>query len=439
MGAIIIGNQLVEETATGHDELPVEYRRYLGMVSHRLLWTARPGDVVVLPNRPHPAFVEHVWHTLGVEDNAAPQILVPPVGARDDLLLYEDRLLDEDFCAELGGIVDPSKTDVRAFFHDDVVAELCARLGVRGTPSRSFLEQSGTALVNSKSTFRAIASGLGLSVPAGIVALTASAAEAYIWSHLAEGRSVIVKQDGHGGGYGNEIIRSPGGPSGFGASRTITIEDRQGLDAELLGAWDRWSGGGRPVVVEEYSADSVPLYAEFSITESGPELVGHGEMRVGTSDDGPTNRGLVIPAIRATGSGRYQAFLDEAHRLVGALGAMGYRGSVSVDSILLPDGRILLNEFNGRTSGSTHVHILCRALLGEDALLDRVTLVRSNRALTNIPDALRRIRDAGLWFNRTGRSGVLLGGDDGQLIIIGSTLEETERIESHLEALLAPA
>ncbi len=193
------------------------------------------------------------------------------------------------------------------------------------------------------------------------------------------------------------------------------------------------------MVVEEYSAGSVPLYAEYWVADDATELVGHGEMRVGSSDDGPTNRGLVVPAVRAADSGHHRRFLEEAARLVGALAGIGYRGTVSVDSILLEDGRILLNEFNGRTSGSTHVHTMCRALLGDDALRDRVTLVRSNRGKSDVTSLLERLQQTGLRFDPTTRSGVLLGGDDGQLVIIASSLVEAEGVETRLETLLAPA
>ncbi|WIB65847.1 hypothetical protein [Curtobacterium sp. MCBD17_040] len=437
MATIIVGNQLAEETATGRDELPADYRGYLGMVSHRLLWLAQPGDVIVLPNQPDPTFVAYVWDLLGYHSNP-PRIVVPPTGARDDLLLYDDRLLSEEFIDELRTLIRPSQSEIWAFFHDSTVMALAERLGLPTNPRRQFLEQGGLRLVNSKSTFRAIASGLALHIPEGIIATTPAAAERFIWTHLAESRSVIVKQDGHGGGYGNDILKSPAGPSGFGASRSAEIPDRQALAAEVRASWDRWTTEGtRPVVIEEYSGDAVPLYAEFDVRDGDAELVGHGEMRVGDSDDGPTNAGLVVPAVRAAQGPAYPAFLEEAQSLAAALGSIGYRGSVSVDSIALPDGRILLNEFNGRISGSTHVHTLCRALFHGDPLSTRVVLVRSHRTLPPTASTLDTLEDLQLRFDSATGFGVILGGDDGQLIIIASSLPDAEQVERLLDDAFA--
>jgi hypothetical protein len=437
MTRLIVSNQLTEETAGGEESLPADYVQFLGRVAHRLVWLAREGDVVVLPSMPDEDFLDYVWRQLDIAQDA-PRILVPPPGAQGDGLLYDDRLANPEFLRELRRVVvDHDVKELLAFFFDTAIARLATAVGLAESVSGfSFLTQGGNELVNSKSVFRAIAAGNGVAIPPGEVVSDRETAEAVIWTLLDRQRTVIVKQDRHGGGYGNEILSTVEGVDGFGALTTVTVPDRAALSAHLDQVWHRYTQGGRrPVVVEEYLPGSVPIYAELSVTGTGAELYGCGEMRMKATNRGPTNTGLLIPPPSATMPG-FDEFLAGARRVGDVLHALGYRGNVSIDAIITPAGEILFNEFNSRVGGSTHVHHLASTLAGPGYLHDRVVVVRSRCSWSSVTDAAAELVARGLAFDRATRTGVLITGDDGQCAIVAEGMADARAVEDSLVDVL---
>jgi hypothetical protein len=142
----------------------------------------------------------------------------------------------------------------------------------------------------------------------------------------------------------------------------------------------------------------------------------------------PVNNGLVIPppsgALPA-----FAGFLDSGARLGQAYRALGYRGQVSLDAIVTPDGRILFNELNGRLGGSTHVHRLAELLIGPELLPQRVLIARNRCDWESVATAVKVLAEEGLEFDPDRRTGVLLTGDDGQLLFVAADLAGALELE----------
>lgn len=424
MAQLIISNQLTEETAEGEAALPADYLAMLGMVAHRMIWLAEPDDIIILPSAPDPAFASYVWGMRGFTDRV-PRIVVPPAGRRGSDLLYSDRLADSDFRAELraaGGQL----TGVTAFFVDADVAALAAALGLSGSMSAfDFLTCGGSDLVNSKSFFRTVCLGNGVATPAGQVVARPEVAEDLIWSMLADGHSVIVKQDAHGGGYGNEVLTQKPDLNALGAAATFQVVGRGQLAKHLARSWQRYTyGGTRAVVIEHYLLDCVPIYIELAIEAAAVELVGYGQMRMR-----PVNNGLIVPPP-SNRLPAFDGFLTSAQRLGSVYQAIGYRGRASLDAIVTPDGKILFNELNGRVGGSTHVHHIGERLIGGDYLHDRVLLARNRCAWDSVADTVGILAESGLQYEPATRSGILVTGDDGQLLMVAADLAAATELEA---------
>jgi hypothetical protein len=437
MSRIIISNQLTEETVEGENALPDDYVQFIGKVAHRLVWLARENDVVVLPSWPDEDFVDYVWRQLGVT-GSAPTIVVPPSGRQGNGLLYDDRLRDSAFVAELKKLVEVNGVnEVVPFFFDQSIAWLCRELKLEGAvPGFDFLDQGGNELVNSKSVFRAVAAGNGADIPFGRVVASRQEAEDVIWSLLADEKIVIVKQDFHGGGYGNEILSPVEGTDGFGAAGVTTIANRSALAAHVATMWERYSQGGRrKVVVEHYIQNAVPIYVELTITDQAAELYGYGEMRMKETDRGPTNTGLLIPPP-STSLPAFPGFVESATRIGEAVRGLGYRGNISIDAIVLPTGEILFNEFNGRVGGSTHAHLIAETLVAPDYLDDRVLVVRSRCSWSSVASAVAALDGLGLAYDPATRTGALITGDDGQCIVVAETLDAARAVEDRLVDVL---
>ncbi|MBO1416845.1 peptide ligase PGM1-related protein [Streptomyces sp. FH025] len=441
MAKIIIGNQLTEETAEGDRALPAEYLSYLAAVTHRLAWCADAHDILVLPTPPDEEFLAYVWERLGIADTA-PAVLVPPPGVRGSSLLYLDRLRDPAFLRQLRTLAQERGADrLYPFYTDAGISELAEYLGLKeSTPGHAFLAEGGNELVNSKTFFRTLAAGNGIPVPHGRTVSSPAEADAFIRPLLLAGEPVIVKQDLHGGGYGNEILAPHAGLAGYGAERVTVLDHPQdALAAHLAQAWDRYSNGGRrKVVVEQYLDGSIPIYIELLVADRDVTVVGYGEMRMA-----PTNNGLVIPPP----SGElpsFPGFLAHAERIGQSVRGLGYRGPMSIDAIVVPSGDILFNEFNGRIGGSTHTHRIGERLLGPDHWSDRVLIARSRCGWNSLAQAVETLRENGLDFDPVTRTGVLIAGDSsgtpgpsGQCLIVAKDLPQAQSTEAALIRALA--
>jgi hypothetical protein len=433
MSTLIIGNQLTEELAEGDNALPTDYVEFLGAISHRMAWCAGRGDVIVLPTAPEPAFLDHVWRHLGIDDDP-PQIVVPEPGARGVDLLYADRLTGPALVARLRALTDDRGiTRFLPFYVDETVVWLATELGLDKTVAAfDFLRLGGAELVNSKTFFRAIAIGNGIPIPPGTIVRGPAQAEAYIWPLLSAGTAVILKQDVHGGGFGNEVLSPVPLDEARGVAHVVHLPGRAALSAHLAERWDWYSSGrGTAVVIEHFLPDAVPVYAEVVIGEEGVRLFGFGEMRMK-----PTNNGLVVPSPSA-GLPDFARFLGHATRLGEVVREVGYRGNMSVDGIALADGTVLVNEFNGRIGGSTHIHLIGERVLGPGYLERRVLVARSRCGWASTVDALAAIASAGLAYERDRGTGAIISGDDGQCLLVGETMTGALELEQRLIGALA--
>ncbi len=96
---------------------------------------------------------------------------------------------------------------------------------------------------------------------------------------------------------------------------------------------------------------------------------------------------------------------------------------------MTPDSQILFNELNGRLGGSTHIHHLGEQVIGGDYLHDRVLVARNRCTWDSVGAALKLLDEAGLRYHSGKRSGVLLSGDDGQLLFVAADLPAALALE----------
>ncbi len=441
MAKLIISNQRTEEMVGDLDILTPEYRAYVGNQAQRMAWSLQRGDIMVLPMMPGPYFLDYVASLLRI-DRSDFEVMVPPAGRFGDGVLSRDRLMDDEFVESLlKAMASRELREVLPFHFDSTVVALSKRLGLdEVTPGIAFLDQGGGKLLNSKATFRALAGGTGVAVPPGQVCSTKEQAEEYLWQELlSQGLPAIVKRDFHVAGFGNEVISPVPGVEPVGALRTVVADDREALMRYLTERWQWLTDASRnPVVVERYFADSLPLCAEFHVTETGVTIAGHGAMRMD-----PVLNGHIWPAPGADLRG-FDRFLEEAETLCTPLHAMGYHGVVSVDAIVTPDQDILINEFNCRVSGSTHVYHIGERIVGGDFLADRVLIEQRRCTFPPAAAAVRALEEKGLAYDHATRTGVLITVEDssatggfGEYCIVAETAEHADQLELALTDLFA--
>jgi hypothetical protein len=414
MATLHIGNNLTEELVGDLAPLTPEDRRAFGCGAQRLLWFAEDDDILVLPWAPDDAYIRHVTELTGTR-RASLRLIVPPTGEFGPDVLSPDRLADQGFRDRVDAAMADQRVDrVFAIYPDAAVASLARSLGVEDAlPGHRFLDQGGSALVNSKALFRAVAAGIGIPVATGTVTTARSVAEEALCALLTAGHCVIVKREFGFGGDGNEILSPADGVRPSGAKRAVVLTDQPAVRSYLEQRWDWLTNGGRhEVVIERYHPDALPVYAEFLVSDTGIELTGHGELLMA-----PLFDGLVIPAPTLAVDALTQ-LVDSCRRLCEAFHTIGYRGSMSVDAIVT-GGQVLLHESNSRVSGGGHLHdVIGKKIVGEKApgdLGDRIIYERGGWRVSSFQAAVERLVAAGLDYDPVSRTGVILVCDFGPL------------------------
>ncbi|MEV0191056.1 peptide ligase PGM1-related protein [Kitasatospora purpeofusca] len=440
MTTLCIANNRTEEMVGDLTGMSPLEQRFAGCGAQRMLWWAEDGDVLVLPWGPDPDYLAYVTGLTGVRAGSL-TFVVPPPGALGDQMLTTDRLADPAFRAELGRVVSGrSVKQVLAISPNGAVAELAAALGLAyAMPGQAFAAQGGNALVNSKAGFRAVAAGVGVPIPPGRVAGSPAEVEDAIERLLGQGHSVMVKVEFQAGGFGNEVLARDERVDPAGAERVVVLADRAAVTGYVAGRWT-WLTGGRSqrVVVERYFAGSVPLYAQFDIGDAGVVLAGCGEMLMR-----PVVVGEITPPVTPDAGVRAELVAQGA-RLCEALRVIGYRGTVSADAVLTPEGEIRFHESNGRLTGSSHLHdVFFGRLLREEHRGSRHILELAGLKVPSFAEAVAGIAAAGLAFSPETGTGVLFSCDfapaDGSVMYcaVAGSPEAARALEAALLALFA--
>ena len=159
-------------------------------------------------------------------------------------------------------------------------------------------------------------------------------------------------------------------------------------------------------MVERYLTPCDTLYAEYLITDDGPELSGVGQLLMEPVASVQITHGeLVTPEVMGK-------LLKAGERLTAAIHAMGYRGLLSTDALLTEAGEVVLTETNGRLSGSTHLHVVIDGrILRSEHRGHRVLLERFGWCVPSFTAAVERLGAAGLAFDRNSGTGVMITSD----------------------------
>lgn len=396
---LLLGNDWSEE---------LEEPRGTGWGVQRLVWFARDGDVLVLPVRPEDEFVAYVASLTGTRPGSL-TIVVPPPGRLGTGALTADRLSDSTFLAALRDACAGRRIDeVFALWPDAVAADLATAMGCpEALQGHAFLTQSGGLLGSSKAAFRAIAAGAGLPLPDGVVCVDARRARQHIARMLDDGAPVILKQDYGSGSEGNEILSPVPDIVRRGARDLRVLTDHDALSGYLDERWHWLTAGGRHrVVVERYHPGSRAYFAEFWISDDEVRFGGTGEMQYRPLPDAE-----VMPAPDL--DPRQTKELVEGGRLIStAMQALGYRGILSADALVTPDGEVLFTEYNGRATGSTHIYeIVGKRVVGPGYGTDRILRERiwpQSWAVPSLAAALQRLRESGHAYDPVTRRGTIV-------------------------------
>jgi hypothetical protein len=434
---LIVANSRTEEMVGDLSKLSEKARKGGAWGAQRMLWFAADGDVIILPWLPPEAYLNYVTG-LTRTDPRSLALVVPPPGELGEQLLTPDRLTEPEFRSELRQTLRDRTVDkVISCFDDYAVVSLVEAIGLADAlPGHAFSSQGGVALVNSKAVFRAVATGTGIAVPPGVVTSQRQQAADTIKGILATGYPVMIKQEFAGGGFGNTILAPGSGVTAAGATDVTVLAQPCDVDTYVADTWD-WMTGYRDhrVVIERFFTGCTTVYAEFELTDFATELSGTGQILME-----PVAAGEIVPPPTLTSDQRVE-LEKEAARICETFRGLGYRGRLSADAIVTPEGDILFTETNGRVTGSTHLHTVIRGRMLADDGAGRTLLERDSWAVPSYEAAVETLRSTGLGFDPARGSGVVITANyvpvTGAVMycVVASDIDAARALETRLHAL----
>lgn len=402
----------------------------------RGLWFANAGDIVVAMDDLPVDFVRHVAETKGFNPKSLSLVVAPPgeYGRGE----FDGRILsDATVMAKIKANPSFHEIDcIEALWPTPSVAHLAMDLKIPNLlPGCAFISSCGYEPANSKAFFRAIASAAGVSIPEGYVARSEREALDHSLRLFSLGDAIIVKRDHGGAGGGNHLVKSPtwgGDASIAGAARVTELEK---ISSRTLGEFwgNHWewmsNSGSAPVVLETHVSGWDTFYAEFRIGDdciSGPHL---GQLTF--SDGGLT---LEVLPSRPEGDGMHK-LCENALILAEKYQAIGYRGYLSADAIVSPQGSVLFTEVNSRYTGSTHLYSVMKSLPVAIENESPRIVMQAQLPQTSLSETLSNWRQRGIAYSSKYGVGAValtpeLGGIDGPIAFnaIGRSLDEAQRI-----------
>lgn len=413
MPKLIIGNNFNEHMVGDSRRVDDVLRRLSTVFSARLAWLLEDGDVLVLPGPLADGMKEYLAELLGLR--AETIAVVHPDDGGPPHMLATEQLLAPALVERLRRVVTPSASwTVVPFYPDASVVTLCERLGLAPAPSDAFFAQDGTDLLNSKTAFRRIAAGADLPTPAGAVCSTERELRDAVRRFIGVTGSVMIKQDRNAGGDGNvAITRDVGRPHPGARLVQAHREDPAGADAQAREMWELMIGPmNASVVVEVYEPSRMTVYAEYEVARGGSSRhLSTGALRMESSGDPRNGGGLLfvgfeIPApLRPAEAAEFHSSAAQYAR---AARDIGFSGRINIDAIVLPDGRALFTEVNGRLGGCTHIHVAAERLLGRGYANGHVILSRNAVPAGSPASTLAIARRAGLALDRARGEGVVV-------------------------------
>jgi hypothetical protein len=441
MPRILVSNIDNESMMADERALTAEFCRASSITAGRMAWFAEPGDIVVLPRDLSAQMKVYIARTMGYEPGSV-TYLTPDWGNRSPRPIRAHELLHTGLVERLQRLIgEPGDWMVYPYCYERSTQQFAERLGLDGERDvRPFVKQGGAELLNDKRVFRSVAAGRGVSIAEGVVCATQWQLEESIAALIDKTGAVIVKQDRHSGGFGNLIVSRTEATDALGAPEVLVAQDDSQIRDQSRIAWARLAYTERaPLIVEVYYPVSACLTAEFKVdaADNAVTFLNCGEVR-----QAPILNGLIMPS--AVPPYQLASFITDATELARLCCDLGYDGLVNIDGIVTTEGRVIVNEFNGRIGGCSHIHHILQRTAGSRYGDQLVVLSHSRKVVTSIDQVFGMLDERQLAFKQSEGRGIIVAGEDAsgsghlEYFSVAPSREEAMRLEAEFESMLGP-
>jgi hypothetical protein len=439
MPRILISNIDNESMMADERALTPEFCRASAITAGRMAWFAEPGDIVIVPSDLSPQMKVHVARTMGYEAGSVTYV-TPDWGNAYPRPIRAHELLHTGLAERIKRLIGGSADwTLYPYCYERSTQQFAERLGLDGERDvRPFVKQGGAELLNDKRVFRSVAAGRGVSIAEGVVCATEWQLEECIASLIDKTGTVIIKQDRHSGGFGNLIISRSEATGALGAPEVLVAKDASQMRDQSRIAWTRLAYAERtPLIVEVYYPVSACLTAEFHVDGAANAVI---FLNCGEVRQAPILSGLIMPS--AVPPYQLASFIADATELARLCCDLGYEGLVNIDGIVTTDGKVIVNEFNGRIGGCSHIHHILQAVAGPRYGDQLVVVSHSRKIGMSIDQAFGMLDDGKLRFERARGRGIIVTGEDAsasghlEYLSVAPTREEALRLEAAFEGML---
>lgn len=446
MPKILLSNPNSRAMAARPQDIPEDIAPYYHAWADRLLWTLADGDIAVVPGPVKKGLLSYMFNMLELRPDS---ISVLSLADYESSSWYPGH--NPSLVADLLSRINHPQADnewrISCYIRDRDIVGWERVLGVSDSPSVAFA-QNLAELVNTKSVFRVLAHSAGLPIADGRVVTRGDELHDAVTELLPATGAVIVKQDQNSGGDGNVLVTLDPDIRGAGARWSVqvaSLEAGQIRNALAeVGLDDQFDvpPGCSPAkyVVEIFYPHALSFYVELYVPrDAPPRICNYGDARMT-----PLWSGFEIPTQRLA-AGQREQLCTQARILAALAQSIGYTGHLDCDAILTQEGRLIFNEFNGRTGGATHIDALCQRLLGADYLDKAVLLTRNAARSPEFHTLMLLLDDSSLKFQRERGTGIIITQDNTtetgtmEYIAVGRHREEAAAYEQRLEDALQRA
>ncbi len=441
MPRILVSNIDNESMMADERALTAAFCHASAITAGRMAWFAEPGDIVVLPRDLSPQMKVHIARTMRYEPGSV-TYLTPDWGSGHPRPIRAHELLHTGLAERLTRLIgEPGDWTLYPYCYERSTHQFAERLGLNGERVvRPFVKQGGAELLNDKRVFRSVAAGRGVSIAEGAVCATQWQLEECITALIDRTGAVIIKQDRHSGGFGNLIVSRTEATGALGAPEVLVARDESQIRDQSRIAWARLAYmESAPLIVEVYYPISAVVTAEFKVDAetNGVTFLNCGEVR-----QAPILNGIVMPSAVAP----YQlgSFIANATDLARLCCDLGYDGLVNIDGIVTAEGRVIINEFNGRIGACSHMHHVLERLTGPRYGDERVVLSHSRKVAASIDQVFGMLDERKLAFRQSDARGVIVTGEDASVsghleyLTVAPSREEAMGLEAEFENMLGP-
>ena len=439
MPRILVANIDNENMLADERAFTPDFRRSSSITAGRMAWFAEPGDIVVVPRDLSADFKAYMARVRGYAPGAVTYVTPDWAGAPFRPLGTQELLrlgLPEQLKRLMRGRGDWS---LLAYCHERGAQLLAEALGIEATGGRrGFLREGGAELLNDKRVFRSLAAGRGVPIAEGLVCDGPRPLEAGIRGLIDRTGAVIVKQDRHSGGLGNLIVCRDGSTGSLGATDVIKVSNTTSIADAADAVWSRLAYLERvALVVEAYYHVTAVVTAEFHV-DAGANAVRF--LNCGEVRQAPILSGLIMPWSLTPYTGG--AFIAAATELARLTCDLGYGGLINIDGIVTGDGAIVINEFNGRIGGCSHIHHILQAIAGEGYGDRLIAASHSRDTAAGFGQIVDILVQRHLGFDPETERGIVLTAEDCaesgflEYLSVAPTRAEALQIEAAFEMLL---